>query len=56
MGELSQEQVEHQSEVKALKIQMIQIQRAFLMQQRELNMLQMEKLDATEAQLKGESQ
>lgn len=56
MGELSQQQIEHQSEVKALKLQLVQIQRAYLLQQRELNMLQMEKLEATEAQLKGASQ
>ena len=56
MGELSQEQIEHQTEIKALKAeiaalkkQIVQVQKAYLMQQRELNALQLEKLNAIEA-------
>lgn len=49
MGELHQMQTEQSSleqENKNLKRQVLQVQRAYLLQQRELNALQMEKVEA----------
>lgn len=55
MGEQEQDKPEEPSEITALKAevsslksQLIQVQRAYLLQQRELNVLQMEKLDSME--------
>lgn len=63
MGELKQMQdaaylakpgrvAELEAENKTLQAQLLQVQRAYLMQQRELNVLQMERIDAAEAAAK----